>query len=169
MIAQAQVKQADSYNKGCRLPKFPVGSLALVNPHSLEWIESKGEGSKLVQKWIGPFEIMERINPKVYRLRMDDRYPGSSVINMDHLRPYIPSPEEMGPQAKLPDTRTLKPESEEYEVDFLVGHKYDKCTRKNKYLIHWKGYSPLHDTCEMETALRNAPEILRAYKCSRNL
>lgn len=73
-IAKAQAKQAQSYNKGRRLAEFEVGSLVLVNPHSLEWVESKGEGAKLVQRWIGPFEVMEQINPKVYRLRMSDQY-----------------------------------------------------------------------------------------------
>ncbi|KZP18005.1 hypothetical protein FIBSPDRAFT_669831, partial [Athelia psychrophila] len=79
-IAKAQSKQAQSYNKGRRIAEFKVGSLGLVNPHSLEWIELKGKGAKLVQRWIGPFEVMERINPKVYHLRMSDKYPGSPVF-----------------------------------------------------------------------------------------
>jgi hypothetical protein len=34
----------------------------MVNPHPLEWIESKGEHAKLVQRAIGPFPVQERIN-----------------------------------------------------------------------------------------------------------
>ncbi|KZP10442.1 hypothetical protein FIBSPDRAFT_686130, partial [Athelia psychrophila] len=83
-IAKAQAKQASSYNKGRRLAEFEIGSLVLVNPHSLEWVEAKGEGAKLVQRWIGPFEVMDRVNPKVYRLRLSDKYPGSPVFNVDH-------------------------------------------------------------------------------------
>ncbi|KAI4294359.1 hypothetical protein K525DRAFT_144749, partial [Schizophyllum commune Loenen D] len=30
----------------------------------------------------------QRINPNVYRLRMDDRYPGLPIINFEHLKPY---------------------------------------------------------------------------------
>lgn len=48
-IARAQVKQAEAYNRGRRLIEFEPGDLVLVNPHSLEWAESKGEGAKLVQ------------------------------------------------------------------------------------------------------------------------
>jgi hypothetical protein len=94
-IARAQDKQAKYYNRRRReVPEFKVGSRMLVNPHSLEWRESKGEGAKLVQRWIGPFEVLQKINPKTYRLRLDDRYPGFPVFNYDHLKPYTESPED---------------------------------------------------------------------------
>lgn len=163
-IAKAQAKQAQSYNKGRRVAEFEIGSQVLVNPHSLEWIESKGEGAKLVQRWIGPFEVTERVNPKVYRLRMSDKYPGSPVFNVDHLKKYAPSPEEFGERDAMPETRITRRESEEYEVDFLVGHKYDKQTRKYRFLVRWKGYNPHFDSWVTERDLKNAPSILREYK-----
>lgn len=163
-IAKAQTKQADSYNKGRRLLDFPVGSLVLLNPHSLEWKEAHGEGAKLVQRWIGPFEVTEKINPKVYRLRLDDRYPGSPVVNVEHLKRYAPSPEEFGERKILGDTRTTKPETEEYEVEDIVGHRIQKRTGKYQFLVRWKGYNPHHDSWVSERDLRNAPEILRKYR-----
>lgn len=163
-IARAQAKQANSYNKGRRLVDFPVGSLVLLNPHSLEWKEAKGEGAKLVQRWIGPFEVMEKINPKVYRLRLDHRYPGSPVVNVEHLECYAPSPEEFGERVILPDTRLEKPENEEYEVEDLIGHRVNKRSKKYEFLVRWKGYDPHHDTWVSEQDLHNAPEILRRYR-----
>ncbi|PBK88636.1 hypothetical protein ARMGADRAFT_937140, partial [Armillaria gallica] len=66
-IAWAQELQAKYYNKGCKpFPDLEPGSLVLVNPHSLDWSESKGKGAKLVQRWISPFKILEKINLKVY-------------------------------------------------------------------------------------------------------
>lgn len=163
-IAAAQDKQARSHNKGRRMIDFEPGSLVLVNPHSLEWLESKGEGKKLVQRWIGPFEVMERVNPKVFRLRMGDNYPGSPVFNVDHLKKYSPSPKEFGDRTILPATRLRKPASEEYDVESIVGHKRDKRTGKINYLVRWKDYSPLHDSWLPERALKNAPEVLREYR-----
>lgn len=122
-IATAQHRQASNYNKGRRLVEFDEGSLVLVNPHLLKWLESKGEGKKLVQRWIGPFEVMEQINPKVYRLRMGDNYPGSPVFNVDHLKKYSSSPKEFRDRITLPSMRLRKPAKEEYKVDSLVGHK----------------------------------------------
>jgi hypothetical protein len=64
-IARAQNEQAKYYNRGRRdIPEFKVGAKVLINPHSLKWIESKGEGAKLVQRWIRPFEVLQKINPK---------------------------------------------------------------------------------------------------------
>jgi hypothetical protein len=86
-IACAQEGQARSYNKGQRpVPEFKKGDLALVNPHSLEWSKSKGEGVKLTQRWIGPFEVIQKINPKVYQLWMSDKYPGLPIFNINHLK-----------------------------------------------------------------------------------
>ena len=166
-IAKAQEKQAATYNKGRRPCEFYPGDLVLVNPHELEWSESKGEGAKLVQRWIGPFEVTERINPKTYRLRLDDRYPGSPVFNLEHLQRYIISPEDLGARSQLPDTRTQAP-SEEYEIDKIVGHKLG-ARRKIQYLIRWKGCSPMQDTWQTERDLCNAAELLRDYKRTAKL
>ena len=87
-IAHAQHHQAREHNKRCKQLQFEEGDKVLVNPHSLEWIKSKGEGAKLATRWIGPFEVIQRINPNVYRLRMGDNYPGSPVINIQHLKKY---------------------------------------------------------------------------------
>lgn len=163
-VAKAQAKQAKSYNQRRKLRQFPIGSLVMVNPHSLEWIESKGEGAKLVQRWIGPFEVTQQINPNVYRLRMSDKYPGSPVFNGEHLRQYSSSPEEFGDRVTLPDTRTTKPASEEYEVQSIVGHRWDRSKRKMLYLVRWKDYSPLHDSWLTERDLKNAPEFLHSYQ-----
>lgn len=163
-VARAQTKQAEQYNKGCRIVNFPVGSLVLLNLHSLEWKEAKGEGAKLVQRWIRPFEIMEKVNPKVYRLHLDDRYPGSPVVNTEHLKKYAPSPEEFGEHSTLSDMCMVKPDTEEYTVEGIVGRRINKHSRQYKFLITWKGYDPHHDLWAGEKDLRNAPEILRKYR-----
>lgn len=49
-IAVAQDKQANQYNKSRRaVPEFKKGTQVLVNPHSLEWVDSKGARAKLKQ------------------------------------------------------------------------------------------------------------------------
>ncbi|KAF7365343.1 Retrovirus-related Pol polyprotein from transposon opus [Mycena venus] len=146
-IARAQHDQAKYYNRGRReVPEFKVGARVLVNPHSLEWVESKGEGAKLVQRWIGPFEVLQKINPRTYRLRLDDRYPGLPVFNLDHLKPYKESPAEFGGRSALPDSRNDRTESEEWEVEKIVGKRYDKRKKQDVWLVRWKGYRPQFDS-----------------------
>jgi hypothetical protein len=141
-----------------------VGSKVLINPHSLEWIESKGEGAKLVQRWIGPFEVLQRINPKTYRLRLDHRYPGFPVFNIDHLKPYNESAQIWGERTTMPSTREHKLVTEEYEVEKIVGKKYDKRRKQHLWLVRWKDYGPQFDTWQTRKDLRNAPEMLRAFE-----
>lgn len=167
-IARAQDEQSKHHNKGRKdVPEFKIGSKVLINPHSLEWLESKGEGSKLVQRWIGPFEVIQRINPRTYRVRLEDKYPGFPVFNLDHLKPYKESSPELGPRTTMPDTREHKLESEEYEVEKVVGDRYDKRRRTKMYLVRWKNYGPQFDTWQTHKDLRNAPEMLREYAKSK--
>lgn len=116
-IAHAQHHQAREHNKHRRpVPDIEEGDKVLVNPHSLEWAESKGEGSKLMTRWIGPFEVIQKVNPNVFRLRMGDNYPGSPVINIQHLKKYI-TDSSYPERTILPDSFIRKPESKEYEVE----------------------------------------------------
>ncbi len=105
-IAKAQEAQRRQYDKSHKpVPNIQPGSLILVNPHSLEWTKAKGKGVKLTQHWIGPFEVQQKVNPKMYRLRMGDNYPGLPIFNIDHLKVYHPSPPKLGNQTSLPETR----------------------------------------------------------------
>lgn len=138
-----------------------------MNPHSLEWIESKGEGAKLTPGWIGPFEITERINTKVYRLHLPDKYPGSLVFNIEHLKVYH-EPAKEG-RTTMPDLTLWKEESQEYEVESILGHKNTGKARSLKYLVRWSGYSPQFDKWLTAHNLRNASDILREYQKRHNL
>jgi len=70
----------------------------------LGWIDAKGTGTKLKQRWIGLFEITQQINPKVFRLRMSDKYPGFLVFNIEHLKKYEESLPTMGERTILPES-----------------------------------------------------------------
>lgn len=166
-IAKVQDQQARSFNKGRKpIPHLKKGDRVLVNPHALEWVESKGEGKKLAQRWIGPFEVIQRINPNVYRLRMSNLYPGLPIFNYQHLKKYEDSPSEYGDRYTLPETRTAKSAQEEYEVEKIIAERRTK--KGIEYLVRWAGYSPLYDTWEPKRALTNAPEVVSKWKKTRD-
>ena len=164
-IVKAQDLQVKSFNKGQKpIPNLRKGDKVLVNPHALEWIESKGEGKKLTQWWIGPFEVMWCINPNVYWLQMSNLYLGLTGFNYRHLKKYEPSPAEFRDWSTLPETRTKQPEQEEYEVERIIA---ERCTKKGlEYLVWWEGYSPLYDTWEPKRALTNALEVIAKWQKS---
>lgn len=167
-IAKAQDEQAEQYNKGRKpVPQFEVGSKALVNPHTLEWVEAKGGKKKLVQRWIGPFEVIQQINPNTYRLRMGDNYPGFPVFNISHLKKYKESDSDLGARSKYNDLHIRKEATPEYDVEKLVGHRRRR--GKLEYLVRWEGYGPQFDTWQNIPDLKNAPDVLAKYKRAHRL
>jgi hypothetical protein len=137
----------------------------------MKLVDATGLGVKLVQRTIGPFEVMERINPVVYRLRLPSNYPMYSVINLEHLKRYAPSSAEFGERVVLPPTRDILKATEEYEVEAILGHRLTsrKDGNQRQYLVRWKGYDPSEDTWVSEWDLRNAPEVKRQYLAMHQL
>ena len=161
-LARAQARQARAYNAGRRDEEFEEGDEVLLNPHSLDLVDVQGTGRKLLQRRIGPFRVTEKINPVVYRLDLPPEYKLHPVVNIQHLMKYNRAPED-NERPTLPDLRELSVE-EEYEVEKIVGHRYNKARRRKEYLVRWKGYGPEHDTFKPETMLRNAFSRIREYK-----
>jgi hypothetical protein len=122
-LVQAQVRQAKVYNQKRHNEEFEEGDKVLVNPHSLELVDIQGMGRKLVQRQIRPFTISEKINPVVYCLHLLPEYKMHLIINIQHLTKYHRDVQDEG-RAKLPELRELLIE-EEYEVERVVGHRYN--------------------------------------------
>ncbi|RDB18869.1 hypothetical protein Hypma_014481 [Hypsizygus marmoreus] len=164
-LVLAQERQAKAYNKG-RIPlkEFSEGDLVLVNPHTMKLVDAQGTGRKLIQRSIGPFEVLEKVNPMVYRLRLPDTYPMHPVINLEHLKLYRPSEPELGERTILPPTRDFIA-SEEYEVEAILGHRFTgrKSGNRRLFLVRWKGYDATEDSWVSEYDIRNAPLLKREY------
>ncbi|TFY53089.1 hypothetical protein EVJ58_g9647 [Rhodofomes roseus] len=172
-IAMAQEQSARQYNEGRRVETFPVGTCVLVNPHSLELVDVKGTGKKLVQRMLGPFAVIEQVNPLVYRLAMPSTYPMNPVINIEHLRRYR-EPDLISTDVRrpiLPDPRNSELLAiEEYEVESIVSWRRNKYrSNRLEFLVRWKGFSPIHDTWEPAAHLRNAHKILKEYRDHHDL
>jgi hypothetical protein len=115
----------------------------------------------------GRYHSIQKINPKVYRLRMSDQYPGLPVFNIEHLKLYQESDEKWGERTLMRESRRIKPATEEYSVEAIIGHRRKR--RGMEWLIRWEGYGPQFDTWEPTTSLKNAPLVLNEYKGAHGL
>src|SRR6202789_3423324 len=95
MLGQHFQKRA--YNQGRLALEFDIGDLVLLNPHSLSLLKNEsGRVKKLLMKYDGPFEIIQKLSTVSYRLRMPGSYGIHPILNIAHLEKYQSSPAEFG-------------------------------------------------------------------------
>ncbi len=134
--------------------------------------ELKGLGKKLIPKYDGPFEVIEKISPITYRLRLPASYKIHPVISIAHLQPYRESPPELGERKTRRLNRLDFEDLPEYEVERIVGEFYeDVRTRKagkagrrvQRLVTRFVGYGPEWDDYLTRADLRNAPDIPKEW------
>ena len=119
--------QRRSYNKGRLSFEFQEGDLVLLNPHSLSLLRNEtGHGRKLLMKYDGPFEIIQKLSAVSYRLRMPESYGIHPVLNIAHLERYQPSPSEFGNRPTKSLNRADFDELPEYEVEMIIADRRKK-------------------------------------------
>ena len=113
-----------------------------------------------MQRKVTPFEIIEVVGPTAYKLRLPDTYKGHNVFNLQHLSKYYRNRDTKCP--RLANPRDTQISSEEYEVEKIVGEQ--RRNGKPLYRVRWKGYDAEHDSWQSARDLRNAPEIVKAWR-----
>ena len=83
---QTQPKYKQVTNKKRRVVEFEIGDFvwAVLTKDRFP----VGEYNKLAARKIGPLEILEKINPNAYRLKLPSHMHTSNVFNVKHLVPY---------------------------------------------------------------------------------
>ena len=122
---------------------------------------------KLTPRHLGPFEVIEEISPVVYKLRLPEAWRIHNVFHASLLTPQVITPK-YGVPVELPLPELVDGESE-FEVENILQHKFVGHKREARYLVQWRSYSRAECTWEPEEHLRNAPEVLEAYKLSHHL
>ena len=113
--------QRRSYNKGQLSSEFQEGDLVLLNPHSLFLLRNEtGRGRKLLMKYDGPFEIIQKLSAVFYRLRMLESYGIHPMLNIVHLEKYQPSPTKFGNRPTKSLNRADFDELPEYKVEMII-------------------------------------------------
>ncbi|RDB20147.1 hypothetical protein Hypma_012728 [Hypsizygus marmoreus] len=163
----SQVHQKRSYNKGRLETEFKEGDLVVLNPHSLALLKNeKGRGQKLLMRYDGPFEILRKISPVTYQLRMPASYGTHPIINIAHLESYALSPPEFGDRPRKRLNHADFEEEPEYEVEAIVSERYRRVAkgrRVKEYKTRFEGYGPESDEWLPASHLKNAPAVLKAW------
>lgn len=159
--------QQRAYDKNHAPKEFHEGDLVLLNPHTLSLFRDfQGRGRKLLPVLDGPFEILRKISPVAYQLRLPSTYGIHPVINIAHLESYEPSPAEFGSRPTITTPRSSLKAEEEYEVDAILDEKWVKAGKRRKrlFLTSFIGYGPEANEWLDNSQLKNAPAVLKAWR-----
>ena len=105
--------------------------------------------------------VAAQVSKVAYRLKLPPHWKIHDVFHMSLLTSYketdIYGPNFIEPP---PDIIEGKPE---WEVEQILKERTFGRWKKKQYLIHWKGYSPAHDSWVNIKDL-NAPELLAEFE-----
>ncbi|KAL5578475.1 hypothetical protein UlMin_020174 [Ulmus minor] len=89
----AQSRQKSYADRRRRPLEFQVGDLVFLKVAPMKGVMRFGKKGKLSPRYIGPFEILERIGKVAYKLALpSELYTVHNVFHVSMLRKYISDP-----------------------------------------------------------------------------
>ncbi|KAH9143472.1 hypothetical protein AeRB84_012535 [Aphanomyces euteiches] len=167
-MENVQDRQKNCYDRRRSSVEFKLGDLVMLatrniplKQHTLP-IRTK---SKLVPRPIGPFEIVEVINPNAMRLKLPPNMNRlHDVFNVDRLKHHVANSSRFSgrPIPKV-TPHILDDEGEElFIVEALL--KKRQFNRKTEYLVKWHGLPEHEATWELEKNIKHVSTSNALYK-----
>ena len=122
--------------------------------------------SKLDWKQIGPFEVLEKINPVAYKLKLPSSM--NRIHNVFHvsLLSKVVNSEFPKRTHERPPPIIVDDSGDYYKVEDILDKK--RFHGKTKYLVSWKGYGPEENSWEPIENLRNCEKALEDFRDRHN-
>jgi transposase InsO family protein len=153
----AQQTQKKYYDRKHIDMNFEVGEQVLLRGKN---VKTKRPCRKLEDKYLGPFEILERKGLVAYKLQLPTSMKRiHDVFHVSLLEPYH---RRQGAQPPAVPEIDEMDESNRFEVEQIVAHQTQG--GQTIYRVRWLGYDQSQDTWEGEVNLDNCQELLLQYK-----
>jgi hypothetical protein len=160
LLELAQTLQAKYYNRQHVDKHFKVGDSVLLSSRNLK---TKRPHKKLDAKYLGPFEVLEKIGQQAYKLKLP---PGMSrlhdTFNVALLEPYRSRPGyEPGPVPEVEVDMEGEPtdDGRQWGIEAILAFNH----RNQKYRVKWTGGSNDHTGWLSEDELAHAPALLQQF------
>ncbi|KAJ9394194.1 hypothetical protein DTO282F9_8888 [Paecilomyces variotii] len=139
--------------------EFAIGDKVLLDTRHLR---TDRPSKKLDSKRRGPFEVLAKVGPQAYRLKLPPLYRIHPVFHVSLLSPWKQNELHTEPEPEPPvQVSDNTGQHEEWEVDEILDAKGRD--RTLKYLVKWRGYGHHENTWEPARHVENAPEAVRQY------
>ena len=131
-------------------PRFAVGDSVWVSTAHLTLPRSDGTPPgprrKLDPRWLGPFVVQRLVSEgRACALALGAEHTFHNVISVHHLLPVRQSTRFADAHSLTPPQTVVTDQGEEFEVQRIVGHRWDKQTRSWLYKVHFQGYDDTYD------------------------
>ena len=161
-LIMAQQRQKAYADQRRRPIQFSIGQYVKLSTVNLA---NRAKGTpKLHPKFIGPFQVTERIGSQAYRLLLPEEMRIHNVFHASLLLPWRTSPTGPPPAQVL-----MVKDDEQFEVDSILDHQEERVGRRKirSYLVVWRGYPAEDATWEPEANLRNSSSTVKQYWSTR--
>ncbi|XP_042425912.1 uncharacterized protein LOC122013751, partial [Zingiber officinale] len=154
-IDYGQLDRQKSYADRRRRPlEFSVGDHVFLRVSPTKGVKRFGLRGKLAPRYIGPFEILERIGAVAYRLALPPSLSGvHDVFHVSMLRRYVPDPTHVLADIPVP----VQPDITYEEVPVRILDRKERQLR-NKTIrlvkVGWQHHSDEEATWELEDTIR---------------
>ncbi|CAJ0966263.1 unnamed protein product, partial [Ranitomeya imitator] len=135
-------------------PTFAPGDLVWLSARN---IRLRVESTKFAPRYLGPFKVLEQVNPVVYHLALPPRLGITDTFHVSLLKPVYMS------RFSESSTGTSGLSTDDYEVNAILGYKVVR--GKKFYLVDWRGYGPEDRSWEPAEHIR-APQLIAAFERS---
>jgi hypothetical protein len=117
-------------------------------------------------KYDGPFEILRKLSPVTYQLRLPVSYGIHPILNIAHLEAYHESPPEFGSRPTKGLNRDDFDVTPEVDIESIIADRWRRIKGKRiqQFKVRWKGFGPEDDEWLTKRQLRNAPMVLQDWQ-----
>ncbi len=158
LLLSAQQRQKAYHDWKARAKQFNVGDRVLLSAKNIAF---KNAGTaKLLPKYAGPFEVLERIGLAAYKLLLPETMKIHDVFHvclLSLLEPY----RDAGRCQPPPVTLFLDGDVQ-YEIEAMLAVREKRHNRK-EFHVKWLGYGPEHNSWEPEANLTSCSEVLQTF------
>ncbi|GKE32132.1 putative reverse transcriptase domain-containing protein [Tanacetum coccineum] len=145
-----------SYADNRRKPlEFEVGDRVMLKVSPWKGVIRFGKKGKLAPRYVGPFEILKRVGPVAYRLRLPEELSGvHDKFHVSNLKKCLADASFHVPLDEIMDDKTLRFVEEPVEI---IDHenKSLKCTRISLVKVRWNSKHGPEFTWEREDYMKS--------------
>ena len=167
LYRKAQELRLSRINKNRIYPAIKAGDMVMLSTEHLKWAEKTARGSKLTDRWIGPFPVKSVAKNKLsvtLNLEKSSQWTFWPIVPVNRVKPYHKDRRTLRDHEQPPTAETI--EGDEYfEVESIVDQRFNKRTKSFEFRVKFLGYEESDNRWIPERELADTcTDLLREYK-----